>query len=183
MSRFGDTASNAGMLHFLDSFQTTRELPIPVKSAFASSGAAAFRVLLMPIDTVKTSMQVNGGLSTLVTKFKAGGPRVFFHGALASASATWVGHYPWFGVYNYLNSTLAKPEKDDLMGKLLRSAGIGFCATLVSDTCSNSIRVVKTCKQACIASQQIFLILSESNASPHVTLLYFQVDCTLLCIA
>lgn len=31
---------------------------------------------------------------------------------------------------------------------LLRSALIGFCATAVSDTCSNAIRVLKTTKQA-----------------------------------
>lgn len=30
---------------------------------------------------------------------------------------------------------------------LLRSAGIGFMCTLVSDTISNSIRVIKTVKQ------------------------------------
>ena len=34
------------------------------------------------------------------------------------------------------------------MYKLGRSALIGFCASAVSDTCSNSIRVVKVYKQA-----------------------------------
>jgi hypothetical protein len=50
--------------------------------------------------------------------------------------------------YNYLNATL--PQYDDLPKRLLRSAVIGFSASLVSDTCSNSIRVVKTAKQTSV---------------------------------
>merc|ERR1711991_667263 len=69
------------------------------------------------------------------------GPSVFYQGALAAASATFVGHYPWFFTYNYLSETL--PKTDDPLGKLGRSAVIGFCSSAVSDTCSNSIRVVK----------------------------------------
>ncbi|RYG64631.1 hypothetical protein EON64_13570, partial [archaeon] len=70
----------------------------------------------------------------------------FFQGALASAAATFVGHYPWFFVYNYLSATL--PKYDDTLKKLGRSALIGFCSSAVSDTVSNSIRVLKVYKQA-----------------------------------
>lgn len=93
-------------------------------------------------------MEGKDGFAKLLAKFRATGPSVFFHGALASATATFVGHYPWFAVYNYLNATLPRPDKDDTLGKLGRSAGIGFTASVVSDTCSNSIRVVKVYKQA-----------------------------------
>ena len=71
---------------------------------------------------------------------------MFYYGSLASASATFVGHYPWFFVYNYLSEHL--PRGTDTLSKLGRSAVIGFCASAVSDTCSNSIRVVKVYKQA-----------------------------------
>lgn len=81
-----------------------------------------------------------------MAKFRVAGPSTFFQGALASAAATFVGHYPWFFVYNYLNATL--PKYDDMVKKLLRSALIGFCASALSDTCSNSIRVIKVYKQA-----------------------------------
>jgi hypothetical protein len=47
-----------------------------------------------------------------------------------------------FATYNYLNATL--PQYDELPKKLARSAVIGFAASAISDTCSNSIRVVKT---------------------------------------
>jgi hypothetical protein len=49
-------------------------------------------------------------------------------------------------VYNTLSETL--PTRTDFAGKLARSAVIGFCASAVSDTCSNSIRVIKVYKQA-----------------------------------
>lgn len=50
-----------------------------------------------------------------------------------------------FFVYNELNEIL--PQYDELPKRLLRSAVIGFAASATSDTCSNSIRVIKTTKQ------------------------------------
>ena len=92
--------------------------------------------------------QVEGkdGMSKLYTKFKAIGPSAFFQGSIAASAATFVGHYPWFFVYNYLSASL--PRYEDTLSKLGRSAFIGFCASAVSDTCSNSIRVLKVYKQA-----------------------------------
>ena len=85
-------------------------------------------------------------MKKLLQKFKVSGPSTFFQGALASAAATFVGHYPWFFVYNYLSANL--PKYDDTVKKLGRSAFIGFCASAISDTFSNSIRVIKVYKQA-----------------------------------
>lgn len=148
MSRFGDTASNAGTLALLDSYETTKTLPVGVKTLCASSVAGAFRILLMPVDAAKTIMQVEGkhGFSALVAKVRTSGVPVLFHGALAASAATFVGHYPWFFTYNYLNAALPRYD-DDLAKKLLRSAFIGFCSSFVSDCSSNSIRVIKTTKQ------------------------------------
>jgi hypothetical protein len=148
LSRFGDTAANTGTVVLLDNMDATKDLPVAAKTAAASASAAGFRIFLMPIDTIKTSMQVGGkdGLSNLRNKLKARGPSVFWYGALASASATFVGHYPWFLTYNTLNAYL--PEVEDPLQKLCRSAVMGFCSSAVSDTCSNSIRVVKVYKQA-----------------------------------
>ncbi len=147
LSRFGDTAANAGVLAFMDGHKSTRDLPIGVKTIAASGSAALFRILLMPIDATKTIMQVEGknGFPTLVKKVRANGPTVLYHGALAASAATFAGHYPWFATYNYLNEAL--PIYEELSKKLLRAAFIGFCASAISDTVSNSIRVVKTTKQ------------------------------------
>ena len=148
LSRFGDTAANTGAVALLNSMDATKDLPVAAKTVAASGSAALFRIFLMPIDTLKTSMQVGGkdGLTNLKNKLKVKGPGVFWYGALASASATFVGHYPWFFTYNYLNSVL--PEYDETLKKLGRSALMGFLSSAVSDTCSNSIRVVKVYKQS-----------------------------------
>lgn len=148
LSRFGDTAANTGVLAGLDAFETTAALPVGLKTVAASVGAALFRILLMPVDTFKTTMQVEGkdGITKLMAKFRSTGPSAFFHGSLAAAAATFVGHYPWFFVYNYLNEHL--PRYDDTLKKLGRSAIIGFCSSAISDCCSNSIRVIKVYKQA-----------------------------------
>ena len=148
LSRFGDTAANTGTIIALDSNETTKKLPIWAKSGCASLMAALFRITLMPIDTIKTSLQVQGkeGFKNVITKVKTSGPQVLFHGSLASASATWVGHFPWFATYNTLQEKI--PKTDDPFKKLARQALIGFTSTCVSDTLSNSIRVVKVYKQS-----------------------------------
>ena len=144
-SRFGDTASNAGMLALLESSPSTRDLPVSAKTLAASMTASCFRVLLMPVDAVKTSLQVDGGLGTLRGRIRSSGPTAVFHGSMGAAGATFVGHYPWFATYNYLSVNI--PIPDDSLHKLGRNALIGFCASLVSDTTSNSIRVLKTYRQ------------------------------------
>ena len=90
-------------------------------------------------------MEGKPGINLLKDKFKARGPTVFFHGAIAAASATMVGHFPWFFTYNYLQETI--PKTDDPLKKLGRNALIGFCSSVVSDTTSNSLRVIKTTRQ------------------------------------
>lgn len=149
LSRFGDTAANTGTMEALNAFESTANLPSAVKTVSASVAAAVFRIGLMPIDTIKTTMQVEGkdGFSKLMTKVGKNGPSAFFQGALASAGATFVGHYPWFAVYNYLSDTLPT-YKDEPLKKLGRNALIGFCSSAISDCCSNSIRVTKVYKQS-----------------------------------
>lgn len=147
LSRFGDTAANVGVLALLDSSDKTRDLPVGVKTAVASSGAACFRLFLMPIDAWKTTKQVEGqaGLTILMQKVRVHGISKLWHGSLGAMSATWVGHFPWFFTNNYLTKTLPKFEFEN--GKYVRNAMIGFCSSVVSDTVSNSLRVVKTTKQ------------------------------------
>mmetsp|Transcript_14307 Transcript_14307/g.21558 ORF Transcript_14307/g.21558 Transcript_14307/m.21558 type:complete len:275 (+) Transcript_14307:2-826(+) len=146
MSRFGDTAANTGMITLMDSFDATKDLNVGVKTATASAAAALFRIFLMPVDTVKTTMQVTGKFSNVVSKVKVEGVPALYHGSLAAASATFVGHYPWFFTYNLLSEKI--PKQDDPLKELGRRAIMGFCSSAVSDTCSNSIRVIKVYKQS-----------------------------------
>lgn len=91
-------------------------------------------------------MQVTGKFSAVVDKVKTAGPLSLYNGAIAAASATFVGHYPWFFTYNFLSEKI--PKQDTQLGELGRRAILGFCSSAVSDTCSNSIRVVKVYKQS-----------------------------------
>ena len=55
-----------------------------------------------------------------------------------------MGHYPWFYTFNKLNAVL--PDYKDRTKSLLWRAGIGFICSVVSDSISNSMRVIKTTK-------------------------------------
>ncbi len=85
------------------------------------------------------------GLKLLANKVRSQGPFVLWHGALAAFSATAVGHFPWFFTFNFLQEKI--PTPDHKLQKLGRNALIGFCSSVVSDTTSNSLRVVKTTRQ------------------------------------
>lgn len=144
LSRFGDTAANSYAIEFTKD----KNLPTSLKTMFGSVLASLWRMFLMPIDAIKTTMQVEGahGFKIVVNKVKAHGVKTMFNGTLASMSATFVGHYPWFLVYNVLNTKI--PRYDDVLyKKLMRSAFIGFCSAVTSDCISNSLRVIKTTKQ------------------------------------
>lgn len=149
LSRFGDTAANTGVLTVMNAHPNTKHLPTPVKTFGASLAAASWRIFLMPIDASKTILQVEGkdGLKKLRAKVAVGGPRVLWHGALAASGATFVGHYPWFATFNMLDENLPKADPNSILQKFARRAVMGFVSSVVSDTCSNSIRVIKTFKQ------------------------------------
>lgn len=142
VSRFGDTAANDGALAALEHVN----MPTAAKTMAASFCAAGFRVFLMPFDAWKTTKQVEGaeGLKKLLAKAKKH-PTALWQGALGTMSATWVGHYPWFYTNNQLRESL--PQFEFAYGKYVRNAVIGFASAAVSDTCSNSLRVLKTVRQ------------------------------------
>jgi hypothetical protein len=56
LSRFGDTAANTGTMAALDAFELTVDMPVAAKTVAASVAAGLFRIALMPIDTLKTTM-------------------------------------------------------------------------------------------------------------------------------
>ncbi|KAH9981674.1 mitochondrial carrier [Russula compacta] len=147
VARFGDTAANAGILAFLESNTFMRTLPKFIQTIFASVAASMFRMVLTPVDTLKTTLQTQGkrGWSILRGRIKTYGIGTLWYGAWATSGATFVGHYPWFGTYNQLDKSLPLPTT--LGRQVLRQAFIGFVASVISDTVSNSLRVIKTYRQ------------------------------------
>lgn len=144
LSRFGDTAANAGTIALLAGVTW---LSPAVKTICASVAAALFRIGITPIDALKTSQQVHGAKGTLVLmeRIATEGILTLYSGALGTVVATFLGHYPWFLTYNYLQAKLPKPQGS--VQRNLRSAFIGFMSSLTSDVVSNSMRVIKTFKQ------------------------------------
>ena len=146
IARFGDCFSNQLALNY---FSGT-DLPLAIQTGSASVMAGGWRILTLPIDAWKTSLQVHGnkGIQVLRDKIAKEGVKGLYNGAIASSTATMMGHFPFFLTYNYCDEYIPKIKyKDDPLKALSRNAFIGFCATFVSDTVSNSMRVIKTYKQ------------------------------------
>lgn len=181
MTRFGDTAANVGILALLESSPTTQALPLPLKTACGSAAAGLWRIVLMPIDTSKTAMQVEGadGLKKLwndvLTVSKNPGP--LYKGSLASAAATAAGHFPWFLTYNFLNEQIPEiSSSDDLLLSLARAALLGLGASCVSDICSNSLRVIKTTKQTAQLGQKEGEAEAEDLSYPEIVSMILEKD-------
>lgn len=75
--------------------------------------------------------------------------------------------HSWFFTYNFMSEKI--PKQDTQIAELGRRALIGFCSSAVSDTCSNSIRVVKVYKQShpeqLSYAEVIRRVLAESGVS------------------
>ena len=98
----------------------------------------------MPVDVIKTTLQVNGkdGMNVLKQNIHHNGVRAMYSGATASVSSSLVGYYPWFFTYDYLKRNA--PEGNET----IRNGVIGFISSFNSDICSNSLRIIKTNKQS-----------------------------------
>ena len=141
--RFGDTAANAGVDALLSG------VPLALRTAASTATSVAFRVLVSPVDTLKTTAQVEGkaALALLRAKARRDGVGVLWHGCNMAALASAVGTYPWFATFNALDSALPLPPPDAWALPLLRSALLGLSAACASDCCSNALRVLKTARQ------------------------------------
>ena len=170
LSRFGDTAAYAGIMALLEH----STLPPQLKTLCASLSAAFFRIFITPIDTLKTTLQVEGpsGMALLTARVSEHGFATLYSGALGSSFATLVGHYPWFLTYDFLQTRV--PKIDGAAGKLVRSAVLGFFSALTSDIVSNSVRVVKTAKQTADTEMSYAQTISKIIASDGVSGLFLR---------
>lgn len=137
IARFGDTAANEGVKELFSAGTS----PVIV-SWVAAIAAALWRILITPLTTIKTTLQVQGSLDPLWEKMATGGSMTLFDGALGAAVSTAVGFYPWSLTYEIADRNLPQPPKGSSFWKMVRRAVAGLIASLVSDVISNSIRVV-----------------------------------------
>ena len=153
--RFVSTAANEGVVAFLASFTVTRHWGPGRTTMIAAIVVGAWRIFLMPIDTIKTVLQVDSseGFRSLMRRVKGGKFMALYEGALANALSAIVGHYPWFYTFNFLSKN--KWVQTMITSTILRNAGIGLTASVVSDVVVNAIRVVKTTKQSMGSRQAV----------------------------
>ena len=144
LCRFGDTFSNSIILNILKNYN----LPIFIKTGLASTTASFIRIILSPVDIIKTTQQVEGetAITKIKKRIKEKGFLSLYDGAMANGLLTLIGHYPWFVVHNYLDRYIPM-YNNSICYSLMRNAFIGFVSSCVSDSISNSIRVLKTSKQ------------------------------------
>jgi hypothetical protein len=147
LSRFGDTAANAGMLALLEGSAWFGN--VALKTAAASAASMVWRALLMPLVVLKTALQVGGRGALAETRRKVvrlGVFATFFNGAVATMVAQFLGHWPWWTASNALEQWVPRAEGAQAVA-LLRAACIGCAASILSDAITNSIRVVNTFRQ------------------------------------
>lgn len=147
LCRFVDTFTHTLVFALFGRIEGEKSLPISLKTVVGSVCVASFRLVLLPVDTLKTFMQVEGsrGFRLLRAKIAQSGLKVMYQGAGAAFAATLASNFPWFFTYNYLNKNL--PKYDNSFRTYARHALIGFLAAVVADTTSNSFRVLKTTLQ------------------------------------
>eukprot|EP00931_Biecheleriopsis_adriatica_P089553 TRINITY_DN63664_c0_g1_i1.p1 TRINITY_DN63664_c0_g1~~TRINITY_DN63664_c0_g1_i1.p1 ORF type:complete len:417 (-),score=83.24 TRINITY_DN63664_c0_g1_i1:28-1257(-) len=146
LSRFGDTAANAGVLVLMEFYMPSA--PIALKTAAASTAASLWRFFLTPLDVLKTACQVRGedGFQVLLARVRAKGLTELYAGSLANFVGNWIGNYPYFVVFNLLAETWAVPAESVL--RILRNGVMGMVSSIASDFVSNSFRVLKTIRQS-----------------------------------
>jgi hypothetical protein len=87
--------------------------------------------------SVALSLQVDGsdGLARLFDQvFRNGRISSLYQGSLATMLSTFVANYPWFYVYNTLDKAIVIPKYSGIAYAIVRSACMGFVASLASDT-------------------------------------------------
>lgn len=138
LSRFGDISCNVAVISYLNSNDYSKNLPIVAKTFISTTTSILFRICIIPIDTLKSSLQVSGSTSLLKTRIKNNGIKTLWNGSFASMLSSFIATWTWFSTFNILDS------KSD---SKTRNVLIGATSSLVSGVCSNGFRVLKIYRQ------------------------------------
>lgn len=150
LARFGDTAANAGVLHALDHRD---DMSVGAKTVLGSGVAAAWRGVILPLETWKQNLQVRGGergKQVLVERVKQGGLRGLWHGMFASCSAAFFMHLPFFFTVNTMSQAIPSQlsnEDRKWYHEMMQNGGVGFCASIAADCATNGFKVIATTQQ------------------------------------
>jgi len=157
-ARFGDTFANVGIMTLF----AGSGWPALVTTILVAIMSASWRIVITPIDTFKTVMQVQGDVAfkVLLDKVKANGIFMLWTGAAANFVANVAGNYPWWATFNTIESVWLEPSDPTMV--IIRAGVMGMVASCVSDCISNVFRVLKT---VCQASPDANLTYSDALKS------------------
>ena len=151
LSKFGSIAANEGSRVLVSHYLPNSSFADSLSSALGAFMSMLWRIFLMPVETCKTVLQVDGthGFRSILVHIQSGKIGILYQGSLSVALATFLGHYPWFFTHNILDRMIPVNSLDGFLHNLIRSAIIGFFASAVSDLIVNPIRIetVYGCKQ------------------------------------
>jgi hypothetical protein len=131
LSRGIGAAANYATLHMMAQTTWAHKLPMVMQTAISSLGVATFRLLYYPLDTAKTTMQVEGshGLTLLRERVRRHGVRSLYNGAGFSILSASLRHTLWFSTYNILAGIV-----DNYSAEAAREAGDGVSHNLHVDS-------------------------------------------------
>lgn len=91
------TAANDGVKAFLADFLLTKYWGPGVTTMLGAILVGVARMMLMPVDTCKTVLQVDSkdGFQSLLRRVRAGHFGVLYQGAIANAISSTMSHFPW----------------------------------------------------------------------------------------
>lgn len=115
------------------------------KSYYASTLSTAWRINLLPLDTLDLMLQSHGkkGFNILKQKVIDNNLMVLYNGGIASSLNNFVGYIGWFYTYSELERYRKEKNIESQCFNVLE----GVTCAVVSDTITNPIKVLKTYRQ------------------------------------
>jgi hypothetical protein len=114
---------------------------------------ALWRVLIAPLDTLKTTWQVHGSSAKKMfnRRLHVSGPTELWAGSYALFTCQLMAKLPWWGVYNLIMGFWSQPSSPTTL--VIRNGLAGMLGQMASDGVTNSIRVLKVKRQATVEGE------------------------------
>ena len=119
------------------------------KLMFISSISSLLKLAFVPIDTLDIFLQVEGkkGVQTLKNKVNSQGVRVLYYGLTPWITSNFISTFSWYNTHNYLDNKFKNYGKEGVEFNI-KNGLIGLSASIVSDTITNPLRILKIYKQS-----------------------------------
>ena len=119
------------------------------KLMFISSISSLLKLAFVPIDTLDIFLQVEGkkGIQTLKNKVNSQGVRVLYYGLTPWITSNFISTFSWYNTHNYLDNKFKNYGKEGVEFNI-KNGLIGLSASIVSDTITNPLRILKIYKQS-----------------------------------